>query len=342
MVSISERIWRTATKSYLRPFTAFAGISHRGKSRRLQRVLADFGAEHSFARAGAHLQEHYGFSLGASAAREATLLHAKRARAIEQARSEQSFRILPKEGARQLIAQADGSMICTVEAGKGRAEKRPREWKEMRLVAAQVHGSASALYGAGFSTVEDTGRRWGHCAREAGWGLDSKIHVLGDGADWVRLQSQEVFGTQGRFLVDFYHVSEYLAAAAATIVPADRVAGWLRVQQKRLKRGARDKVLAALEPFEEPPQASEEQAPVRAALRYLRARIEWLDYPAAIERELPIGSGLIESGHKHVLQARLKKGGTAWLAANADAMAQLRVLRANHQWEDLWQPSKAA
>ena len=226
MVSIAERIWRTATQSYLRPFTAFAGISHRGKSRRLQRVLADFGAEHSFARAGTHLQEHYGFRLGASAAREATLLHAKRARALEQGRSEQSFRILPKEGARQLIAQADGSMICTVQAGKGRAEKRPREWKEMRLVAAQVHGSASALYGAGFSTVEDTGRRWGHCAREAGWGLDSKIHVLGDGADWVRLQSQEVFGKQGRFLVDFYHVSEYLAAAAAAIVPAGRVAGW--------------------------------------------------------------------------------------------------------------------
>lgn len=48
--------------------------------------------------------------------------------------------------------------------------------------------------------------------------------------------------------------------------------------------------------------------------------------------------GLIESGHKHVLQARLKKAGTAWLAANAanaDAMAQLCVLRANHQWEDL-------
>ena len=43
-------------------------------------------------------------------------------------------------------------------------------------------------------------------------------------------------------------------------------------------------MLAALEPFEEPQHVSEEQAPVRAALRYIRARIEWLDYPAAIER----------------------------------------------------------
>ncbi len=36
-----------------------------------------------------------------------------------------------------------------------------------------------------------------------------------------------------------------------------------------------------------------------------------LDYPGAISRDLPIGSGLIESGHKHVLQARLKKAGSA-------------------------------
>jgi hypothetical protein len=28
---------------------------------------------------------------------------------------------------------------------------------------------------------------------------------------------------------------------------------------------------------------------------------------------LPIGSGMIESGHRHVLHARLKKAGAAWL-----------------------------
>ena len=51
--------------------------------------------------------------------------------------------------------------------------------------------------------------------------------------------------------------------------------------------------------------------------------------------ELPIGSGLIESGHKHVLQARLKKGG-AWLISKAELIANLPVLRANRQWLSLW------
>ena len=51
---------------------------------------------------------------------------------------------------------------------------------------------------------------------------------------------------------------------------------------------------------------------------------------------------MIESGHKHVLQARLKKAGAAWLPENADVMAQLRVLRSNNQWESIWNLKQAA
>ena len=89
----------------------------------------------------------------------------------------------------------------------------------MRLVAAQAKDSATTIYGATFGSVEETGRRWGHCTRQAGWGLNSQIHAVGDGADWIRRQSQEVFRGQGAFLCDFYHVSEYLGAAALSCRP---------------------------------------------------------------------------------------------------------------------------
>ncbi len=58
-----------------------------------------------------------------------------------------------------------------------------------------------------------------------------------------------------------------------------------------------------------------------------------LDYPPALKLGLPIGSGMIESGPRHVLHARLKKAGAAWLADSADQIAQLLVLRANQLWE---------
>lgn len=325
---------RTAQSNYVRLLAARIGVTARGKSRRLTRALVDFGVEESFQKANERLREHYGFELNASAVRAATLTHAARAQARLEVQYEESFRILPAQGAGQLVAQSDGSMVCTVERAP-RSGPRPRQWKEMRLVAAQVHGSMERVYGAGLIDVAATGRRWGHCARAAGWGLRSRVHVIGDGAPWIERQSREVFGDQGNFLLDFYHASEYLGAAALSCRPHDPQ-GWRHTQQRRLKRGQSQKVLQELRRQSESAAVPEESAPVRAAWRYLESRAEQLDYAGALERELPIGSGLIESAHRHLIQARLKKPGSAWLPSSAHALAQLRVLRANGHWPSLW------
>lgn len=333
-MEVSERIWRDRQVTHRRVFAARIGVSNRGRSRRLERALADFGSEHSFAKANERLREHYGFGLNASAVRLTTLQHAKRAGQIHQGREAGSFRALPAQGAAHVVAEADGTLICTVEPGPRKA-KRPRQWKEMRLVAARAQGRVEACYGATFGGVDQVGRRWGHCAREAGWGLRSEIHTVADGAEWIALQSREVFGDQGRFLLDYYHVGGYLAAAAPSC-DAKSPTRWRHLQQRRLKRGAAEAVIGALELQLEPAHFEEENAPVRVARRYLHHRRDQLDYPRALRLDLPIGSGLIESGHRHVLQARLKQAGTAWLPENADHMAQLRVLRANGRWHELW------
>jgi len=297
-------------------------------------VLTDFGCEHSFARAAQSVWEHYGFEIGATAVRTATLTHARRANEKLEKEYEQPFRVLPAMGAQHVIAEADGTLIRTVAPGP-RKSKRPREWKEMRLVAAQAKDSVRTVYAATFGSVAEAGRRWGHCTREAGWGLNSAIHAVGDGAGWIWLQSREVFREQGSFLCDFYHVSEYLGAAAHRCRESSPDQ-WRRTQQKRLRRGAVQKVIETLAEHLEPAGTPEEEAPVRNGHRYLTNRIECLDYPRALALGLPIGSGMIESGHKHVLQARLKKAGTAWLQNHAQQIAQLRVLRANHRWQSLW------
>ena len=329
-----ERVWRTAAQNYLRLLPKAIGVSPRGRSIRLERALTDFGCEHSFAHAAARVEEHYGFAMGLSAVREATLEHAQRAEQKLADQYQEPFRILPAVGAERVIAEADGTMICTVAPGK-RKDKKPRAWKEMRRTAAPAQGKVETVYAATLGSVEEVGRRWGHCARQAGWGLHSQIHALGDGAEWIRLQTREVFGKQGTFLCDFFHVSEYLGAAAA-ICRAQAPDRWRHTQQDRLKRGALGKVVAALAEHLEPADTPEADAPVCNAHRYLTNRTDCLDYPRALKLELPIGSGMIESGHRHVLQARLKKAGTAWLVEHADQIANLRVLRANGQWSSLW------
>ena len=224
---------------YQRLLAPAIGVSPFCKSRRLQRVLADFGAEHSFEASCKRVKEHYGFDINSSAVRIETLRHARGAAHMLESECAGSFRALPKEGIDYVIAEADGTMICTVEAGPRKA-KRPRSWQEMRLVGAEAHGSTTPVYGATFGNVDDTGQRWGHCARQAGWALSSQIHALADGAEWIEKKGREVFGDQWLFTVDFFHLSDYLAAASQSCRPK-HPKRWLKTQQERLKRGRQRK-----------------------------------------------------------------------------------------------------
>jgi hypothetical protein len=133
--------------------------------------------------------------------------------------------------------------------------------------------------------------------------------------------------------VDFYHVSDYLAAAQTRICPQS-AKPWLHSQQKRLLNNQLGKVLRTLRPHQEPKGTPE--APVQAAYRYLSERADHLDYQSARQNNLPIGSGEIESGHRHVVQQRLKLSGCWWKEANAAAMLNLRVARANSLWSAYW------
>jgi len=82
--------------------------------------------------------------------------------------------------------------------------------------------------------------------------------------------------------------------------------------------------------------------PVRDAHRYLSERRAQLDYAGARARGLCIGSGEVESGHRHVIQQRLKLAGSWWTEPHAEAMLGLRAARANDLWERYWLTSELA
>ena len=311
----------------LRPFCESARVRPRGYSRRLQRVVTDFGAESSFGRSAARVREHYGIDLPVSAARTHTLRHA---RAIAATGAPTA------PPAAQLITQMDGSMVPIVEPGSGADGRKGKQlsWREARLCCAREQESAHAIYGATLGSVAVAAAMWVDSAQAAGLTAQSRVHGVGDGAPWILTQFQEQFGSRGTYLVDFYHVSEYLAAAAPAMAPAGKESEWRRRQQGRLLDNQVAGVLRRLRARLEP--EDQEEAPVRAAWRYLSERREHLDYAGAREKELPIGSGEVESGHRHVVQARLKLSGCWWREQSAQAMLQLRVARANNLWNRYW------
>lgn len=332
-IVVYEQLWRRGSKCE-RPLRTHAQLQHRSCSLRLQRALTDFGADHAFATAADKVQEHYGVRVPVERVRIVTLHHGN----VLTARAPTPVRALPAVGAERIVAEADGTMIPIVDtsaapAGTDRRKHRKVFYKEARLAAAQKHRTVTTHYAATLHDVADTGLRWAQCTQAAGWGLNTQIHALGDGAPWIADQARIHFGTQGRYTIDLYHVCEYLAAAAPD--PAHTKA-FVAPLREALRASDTAPVLAALRPRAERQDIPDEKAPVRSALRYLENRPEQLDYAHALALELPVGSGLIESGHKHVLQARLKKSGTWWTAPNAHALCQLRTLRANHLWGKYW------
>lgn len=332
-MALEEAQWRLGRRGpLLRPFCQRAGVRPRGRSRRLQRALVDFGAEESFARAAVRVREHYGLDVAAEQVRQLTLTHGAQISALTVTP--------PQRAAATLITQLDGSMIpIVVPPAQGEDRRRGKQllWREARLCLARPQDSATPCYGATLGSVALTGTLWRETALAAGLDRRTQVHGMGDGAEWILTQFQEHFGAQGDYLVDFYHVSEYLAAAAAVIHPQNP-RRWLHRQQGRLLDNKVTAVLRALAAHLEPKTSP--QTPVRAAHRYLDQRRGQLDYASARAQGLDIGSGEIESGHRHVVQHRLKLAGSWWKEPNAEAMLGLRVARANQLWHRYWSPAQ--
>lgn len=312
----------------------------------LQRRITDFGADVAFGRIGEKLKEHYGTSVPVSSARRITLTQAGGMRQAEELQTE----IPESKGKDCVIAEADGSMIPivtnNVEAtGEGPVDRRKTKqvgYKEGRLTIAYAQGSVSPIFGATMGSTQEAGDHLAHCAIRAGAGQQTRMHCLGDGAPWIAEQVSRVFGLQGDYLIDFYHLCEYLADAADHCAPPAERKAWLEQQQERAKENHIMEILEILRPHLEPASVSNENAPVRAAHRYIRNRLDQFDYRGAIEAGLPIGSGEVESAHRYVIQERLKIAGAWWKDDNADHMLALRTLRANGDWDQYWQTQKTA
>jgi len=325
----------------VRPFAARAAVRCRGYSLGLQRVLVDFGAEESFAQAAARVREHYGIEVSRSALRRYTQAHAA-ALFVEQEETRATEQLLPG-GAAQMIGQIDGGMVplVTMRAAADRRKTRQVYWQEARLALAHAPGSVSPQFAATLGDVTQAGAGLRQCVARAGGGQASAVHCVGDGANWISAQVEQQFGAQGSYLIDFYHVSEYLAAAASALAPAQATA-WRQAQQEHLKANRTLRVLAALKPHLELEAVADEAAPVRCCYRYLLKRLDYLNYREALARGLPIGSGEIESAHRYVVQKRLKLAGAWWTQEQAANMLALRVTRANGDWEAYWERARQA
>ena len=84
-------------------------------------------------------------------------------------------------------------------------------------------------------------------------------------------------------------------------------------------------------------ETDRERGDVREHLGYLRKRLSLMQYPTFRRAGWPIGSGMVESANKLVVQARLKGTGMRWERKNVNPLLALRNAVCNERWQETWQ-----
>jgi hypothetical protein len=176
--------------------------------------------------------------------------------------------------------------------------------------------------------LEATEAFWPRLMREA-WrrGLGRGVRqvvLLGDGGEWIWVGGRahlSLPGVQVIEILDFYHASEYLADVARLVFPACplRQQTWLAAVRHRLRH--------------------EGPTPVQRALSRLRppSPAARMAYPRFVAHGLPLGSGMVESACKSVVQQRQVQAGMRWGQPGSQQIAALRALERSERWPAFWQ-----
>jgi len=319
----------------------------------LQRRVVDFYAERSIDDTMIALKEHYNIDQNRSSINtvgQQIALEAKHFNAEE---------CLSKKGAEAvadtLIVQVDGSMIPIVdyqssepesaqsEASQTKQAKKTRRcfWKEIRLCTVRDFKSEKTTYGSVLGSPVEVGLMMEQCSKYRGLGEESWVHGVADGAAWIAEQYETIFGANHQFLIDFYHLMEYVSAAGEEIHKDLQARGQWRSDQKLLLLNNQPgEVITELKNWLLA-DGGQERVKVNDCLRYIENREDNLDYQTAKENDLPIGSGEVESSQKSVIQKRLKLTGAWWNIDHAENVVQLRVMRANNHYSKFWSQKSA-
>lgn len=342
--------WRCpACQQGTAPLDAVLGLGPGALSPGLSRVACRLGIEEAFGAAAEMLYETLRVDVPKEAVRRITeglgaVAEAEQQAAIAAAQS--GAEPPPAEVAPpQLVVAVDGVKVHT-----------EGDWHEMKVgvVAALGPGSwtdpktGRVCQTLGASSVcaglESAGVFWWrvYCeARRRGLGAApvALVVVLGDGADWIWQAAARFLALRGVELVeivDLYHAWEHLWQVANTVFGTGTAAAaaWVEPLKRRLEQEGVAPVLTALNALAPPTAEGAEE--VRKATGYFTAHAARMDYPRFVARQLPIGSGVIESANKTLIAAREKGAGMRWSGTGAQAVASLRAVHRSGRWEAFW------
>ncbi|MFV9506049.1 MAG: hypothetical protein AB4911_15965 [Oscillochloridaceae bacterium umkhey_bin13] len=247
-----------------------------------------------------------------------------------------------------LLLSVDGAMIPLVHG----------QWTEVRtLVVGEVQPATPAPNGSGIHTTSLSyfSRRTDSTTfsdlatgelHRRGIEVARRVGAVVDGADWCQTFVSYHYPEAVRIL-DFPHAAEHLAPIAATaasmgvsLPPATLTAAGITLPPEDpnawsqvLKLVGPDAIMPAVRATV---AAQPTNTDLARHLSYLEARGDQMQYPHFQTEGWPIGSGMVKSANKLVVEDRLKGAGMHWADTNVNPLLALRNAVCNDRWDACW------
>lgn len=158
--------------------------------------------------------------------------------------------------------------------------------------------------------------------------------AIGDGAANIRKRLIEIFGVAITVILDWYHLSKKVRELMSMIA-RDKTEKSLHLKTlfSQLWRG---QVSAAVEYLQNQVQPKNAQK-LADLIGYLQKhQSEIIDYERRQKVGKKIGSGQVEKAVDQVIGHRQKQKGSSWRAKGSKALAVLKILELNGQWQKSW------
>jgi hypothetical protein len=215
-------------------------------------------------------------------------------------------------------------------------------WHEVKLATIfDIRDIEAPFYVTSTENAETFGMQlWGELDS---MGMDARnlVQVIADGAPWIWNLADLHFPGVPQ-LLDFYHAAEHLHETAAALWPDGIANQWWRRRLDQLRAGELNNFFAALKLIAKRRATNDPAVSPERLLHYFEENRQRLGYAEALKRNLPIGSGVVESAGRHIVQQRLKQSGMRWSIPGAQAILNLRTRHRNGQFEQYWENYAAA
>lgn len=198
--------------------------------------------------------------------------------------------------------------------------------KQRRLVA--VLGDIDAFHP----------RLWLESVRQGILSSSSVVWLSDGGRGFWRLFNER-FGRYATGILDFYHAAQNLWKGAKVWLDGrtKQAQTWFVTARRRLRRGQADEVLADIKAalaLEGLPTSAHKT--LTNLYNYLDTHRDHIDYAKFKELGLPIGSGIVESACKWLIQQRFKGVGMRWSEDGFNHLLHLRLAWVNGRFDDLF------